>query len=307
MLDERQIEALQAVVTEGSFLGAARQLHLTPAAVTQRVKALEAAIGALVLVRGRHLRLTPQGQALLAYRQKADWLREDLLRSLDLDVQTYRGNKRWRHLRVAVNADSVATWFLPGVAQMLARHHLLLDVLIDDQDFTHEALRSGEVIGCVTTHRKALSGCVCEPLGVMRYRCMAHKDLLAKIQASSGKPTAHRLLQQPAVIFNRKDALQELFLEKYFGLRAVPYPKHFVPALDAFEQAIRLGLGWGMMPDIPQGRLADMTELEDVLPDAHIDVALYWQHWERQPPQAAALSQAVKTAAQLALRQTVVS
>ena len=310
MVDEKHIEALAAVVSEGSFQGAARRLRLTPAAVTQRIKALESEVGTLVVVRGKHLRLTPQGQALLAYQQKSELLQQELLRALNLDAQTYRGNKRWRTLRVAVNADSLATWFLPGVVTVLKEQHLLLDVVIDDQDYTHEALRAGEVMGCVTTLSEPMSGCLAEPLGVMRYRCMANAGLLEQIHTSAGKLSVHRLLTQPAVIFNRKDALQERFLELHFDLKAPSYPKHFVPALDAFEAAIRLGMGWGMVPDVPAGRLDDGSgelhgefcgELREVWSGSYVDVALYWQHWEKEPAHAAALTQAVKAAAQRVL------
>src|SRR5690606_679611 len=113
--------------------------------------------------------------------------------------------------------------------------------------YTQEALAKGEVLGCITTLSKPLRGCVAEPLGVMRYHALAHPDLLARCRLKSGKISVHKLLTLPAIIFNRKDAMQDRFLEKYFGLHNPSYPKYFVPALDAFERAIELGVGWGIV------------------------------------------------------------
>lgn len=304
MLDPKQVQALGAVTREGSFQAAARALSLTPAAITQRIKALEARIGAKVLVRGKGLRLTPHGQAILSYSQKSEWLEQELMRNLNLDSQTFRGRKQWRNLRVAINADSLATWFLPGVAEVLRQQHLLLDVVIDDQDHTHEALRTGEVIGCVTTLGDPIKGCLAEPLGTMRYRCLAQKELIQRASTAAGKLSIHRLLSEPAIIFNRKDALHDQFLQQHFELASAQYPKHFFPALDAFESAINLGLGWGMVPDTPNGSVARFDRsVKDVLPGAYVDVQLYWQHWEQEPAHAAALTRAVKAAAGQALIQ----
>lgn len=304
MIEDKLAKSLVTVVNEGSFQAAASVLNLTPAAVTQRIKALEAQIGARVLVRGKTLRLTPQGQAIVAFHHKNALLQDELLRTLNLDAQTYHGNKRWRTLRVAVNADSMASWFLPGVANTLMQQQLLLDVVIDDQDHTHEALRTGEVMGCVTTLADAMPGCLAEPLGVMRYRALATPEIIGRVQTSAGRVSVHRLLAQPAVIFNRKDAIHDRFLKQHFGLQAPAYPKHFVPALDAFEAAIGLGLGWGLVPDVlraPSHRKKQTQTLKEVMPACSLDVQLYWQHWQQEPPHAAALTQAVKTAARQGL------
>ena len=308
MIEDKLARSLVAVVNEGSFQAAARLLNLTPAAVTQRIKALEAQIGARVLVRGKHLRLTPQGQAIVAFHHKNELLQDELLRTLNLDARTYHGNKRWRTLRVAVNADSMASWFLSGVAEALMQQHLLLDVVIDDQDHTHEALRTGEVMGCVTTLAQAMPGCLAEPLGVMRYQALAAPVVLDRMLTPAAKLSVHRLLSQPAVIFNRKDAIHDRFLREYFDLQSPVYPKHFVPALDAFEQAITLGLGWGLVPEVlhaneGQTKIRHTNGLRQVLPDCHLDVQLYWQHWEQEPSHARALTEAVKAAAAACLRQ----
>ena len=295
MLDIRQLEALLAVLEQGSFGAAAERLHLTLAAVSLRVKALEETLGQRLLVRGKHLRATAAGQVLLAHARQLQLMEADLLASLPGHAPA--AGRDWQRLSVAVNADSVAAWFLPGVAPLLRQHRLLLDIVVDDQDHTHDALKNGEVSGCVTTLEQPLRGCVAEPLGVMRYRCVALPALAQRCRTPRGAVSPHRLLALPAVIFNRKDGLQDAFFERHFGLRQAAYPRHFVPATDAFMAALELGLGWGMVPEHELARRAGRPELVEVLPGATVDVMLYWQHWLREPVSAQRLTQAVKAAA----------
>ena len=296
MLDARQLEALAAVVEHRGFGPAAQALNLTLAAVSLRVKALEEHLGQRLLVRGKAVRATAAGQALVAHIKQLQLMEADLLTGLQGGAPA-RG-AAWQSLSVAINADSVASWFLPGVAPLLQRHHLLLEITIDDQDHTHDALKSGDVIGCVTTLAEPMRGCVAEPLGVMRYRCVAAPAVAQRCRTPRGAVSPHKLLAHPAIIFNRKDALQDAFLEKHFGLKQPHYPRHYAPAVDAFETAIELGLGWGM---VPEQHLQHRPGLVEVLPGAAVDVTLYWQHWAREPLSAQRLTQAVKAAAHAAL------
>ena len=292
MLDARQLEALAAVAEHGGFGPAARALSLTLPAVSLRIKALEEHLGQRLLVRGKSVRATAAGQALLAHVKQVRMMEADLLRAMP--GGTAKATARWQSLSVAINADSVASWFLPGVAALLQRHHLLLEIVIDDQDHTHDALKSGDVMGCVTTLAKAVRGCVAEPLGLMRYRCVATPEVVQRCRTARGTISAHRLLAQPAIIFNRKDALQDAFLQQQFGLRQPNYPRHFAPAVEAFETAIELGLGWGM---VPEQHLAKRPGLAELLPGTSVDVTLFWQHWAHESTSAQRLTEAVKRAA----------
>ena len=300
MLDAKQMEALAAVLEHGGFGPAARALNLTLAAISLRIKGMEAALGQRLLVRGKTVRATSAGQALLAHIKQLRMMEADLVGGLQ-GGRSPGAKPLWQSLSVAVNADSMASWFLPGVASALARHHLLLDVLIDDQDHTHESLKSGDVVGCVSTQPLPMRGCLAEPLGGMRYRCVASPAVVARCQTKSGAVSAHRLLATPAVIFNRKDGLQDAFLEQHFKLVAPRYPRHFLPAVDAFESALALGMGWGMVPEQYLADRPGKLPLHEMLPGSAVDVALYWHHWKREPLSAQRLTQAVKLAAQKVL------
>lgn len=293
MLDARQLDALAAVVEHGGFGPAAQALSLTLAAVSLRIKALEEQMGQRLLVRGKRVHVTAAGQALLAHVKQVRLMEADLLGELQGGAGA-RAGARWQSLSVAVNADSAASWFLPGVATVLKKHRMLLDIVIDDQDHTHDLLKSGDVMGCVSTMVEPMRGCVAEPLGVMRYRCMAAPEVAQRCRTPSGAVSPHKLLAWPAIIFNRKDALQDDFLAQHFGLQQPRYPRHFAPAIDAFETAITLGLGWGMVPEHHPAGHPGMVE---VLPGAAVDVTLYWHHWAREAPSAQRLTQAVKAAA----------
>jgi LysR family transcriptional regulator (chromosome initiation inhibitor) len=294
MLDGKQLEALAAVLEHGGFGLAAQALNLTLAAVSLRIKSLETSLGQRLLVRGKVVRATAAGQALLAHIKQVQLMEADLLSDT---ASQYGAAAQWQRLSVAVNADSLSSWLLPGVAPALARHHLLLDVVIDDQEHTHESLKSGDVVACVSTHPTPMRGCVAEPLGVMRYRCVGAPALVRKCQTRSGAVSPHRLLATPAVIFNRKDGLQDLFLSQQFGLQLPQYPRHFVPAVDAFESALVSGMGWGMVHELHLLARSGRLPLVEVLPGSSVDVPLYWHHWAREPLSAQRLTQAVKLAA----------
>ena len=299
MLDARQLEALAAVVEHGGFGPAAKALHLTLAAVSQRIKALESELGARLLVRGKTVHATAAGQALLAHVKQVRAMESDLLADMQgassVDGGAGGAARAWQTLAVAVNVDSVASWFLPGIAPLLKKQRLLLDIVIDDQDYTHAALKSGDVLGCVTTLARPLRGCLAEPLGRLHYHAVAAPALAKQCKDRQGKLSAHQLLAQPAVIFNRKDALSDAWLEQHFGLHQPPYPRHFAPSNEAYHTAIALGLGWGMVPahDLKTHGKA----YEELLPGVTVDVALYWQHWTRESPSAQRLTEAVKAAA----------
>ena len=297
MLDAKQLEALAAVIETGSFGAAAKALSLTLAAVSLRIKSLEDSMGQRLLVRGKKVAATPAGRSLLGHVRQVRLMESDLLGGLQGGGAGHAA--RLQSLSVAVNADSLSSWFLPGVAPALQQHQLLIDIVVDDQDHTHDSLKTGDVTGCVTTLAQAMRGCVAEPLGTMRYRCVAAPGLIAQW----GAALPHSMLHSPAVIFNRKDALQDAFLVQHFKLRNPLYPRHFVPSVDAFEMALELGMGWGMVPDLLLSRRSHRAALQEVLPGSAVDVMLYWQRWTRESVAAQRLTRAVKDAAHTQLLQ----
>ena len=295
-LDPKQLDALIAVAEHASFSKAAVTLRLTLAAVSLRVSALEESLGQRLLVRGKRATPTPNGAKLLAHVRQVRLMEADVVQELQGHGETSAG-KAMQALSVAVNADSLSAWFLSGVASNLKRHRLVLEVMIDDQDHTLEALKQGQVVGCVTTATQSIAGCAAVALGVMRYRCVASAAQRDKWLTPAGNVSLHRMLASPAVVFNRKDGLQDAFLRQHFELTHAAYPRHFMPAIDAFELAIAQGLGWGMVPELMLGERAKAMGLVEVFDDKPIEVPLVWQHWLKESSAAKRLTQAVVAAA----------
>lgn len=292
-LDSRQCEAVLAVIDSGSFEQAATMLHLTPSAVSQRVRALEAFVGSPLVVRTRPCRATPAGQRLLQHLRR--------VQSMEDDLQADFAGEQSAPLSVAIalNNDTLASWFLPALAPFVIREQILLDLTLDDQDHTYTLLEAGLALGCISTEAQPMRGCRVEPLGAMRYRCMASPAFRTQWFAKGMTRTA--VQKAPVVVFDRKDRLQADFLLKHYGLPDDAYPKHFVPASAPCMQAIVLGIGWGMLPELQMRELQKKGALVDIAPARPADVHLFWHGWKVQSPRMERLSRTLVQAARQVL------
>lgn len=293
-LDPRQCEAVLAVIESGSFEQAAADLHLTPSAVSQRVRALETFLGTPLIVRTRPCRATPAAQRLLQYLKRVQSLEDDLRAEFAGEQAAPQS------ISLALNNDSLASWFLPVLAPFAIAEQVLLDLILDDQDHTYSLLETGRALGCISTESQPMRGCGVEPLGAMRYRCMAAPEFRARWFARG--MTRAAVGKAPVIVFDRKDRLQADFVLKHFGLPEGSYPRHYVPASDPYMQAIVHGLGWGMLPELQMGSLRERGLLIDLAPSRPIDVALYWHAWKVQSPRMERLSRALVAEARKLLK-----
>lgn len=272
MLDYASLAALAAVVREGSFERAARALNVTPSAVSQRVRLLEERVGCALVVRGQPCRATDMGRRLCRHVDRVRLLEQELYEALpklstDEPVRV--------SLPIAVNADSLATWFAPALAAFAAEAPVLMDVAIDDQDHTSEWLRSGRVLAAVTAADRPAVGCNSRPLGAMRYVAAASPSFMHRHFA--GGVGADSLARAPSLIFNAKDELQARWAVRLCG-RHVELPRHTLPSPQAFVTATLAGMGWGLHPEsmiAPHFRDGSLVEL---VPDTPLDVPLHWQY-----------------------------
>jgi LysR family transcriptional regulator (chromosome initiation inhibitor) len=272
MLDYASLQALAAVVREGSFERAARRLHVTPSAVSQRIKQLEERTGMVLVLRGPPCTGTEMGRKLCLHVEQVELLEHALRRSHPALVTDAPAQAPT--LRVAVNADSLDTWFLDATAAFTAGGPELLDLSIDDQDETAQRLREGEVLAAITSKSAPIAGCNSWPLGAMRYRAAASPTFVAQHLAQG--LSAQALAQAPALTFNRKDKLQEQWLAQQGLAGRAPAPTHFLPSTTSFVRACEAGVGWGMHPEaLIAGALAQGT-LVELRPGAPLDVPLHW-------------------------------
>jgi LysR family transcriptional regulator, chromosome initiation inhibitor len=306
---------LAVVIDEGTFDAAARRLRLTPSAVSQRVKSLEQQLGRVLVVRSKPARATEAGAAVVRLSRQIGLLEHDALAAFGVEAEP----RRPVSVALAVNADSLGTWFLPALARVAKRHPVVFDLHRDDQDFTAGLLETGTVMGAVTSQATPVAGCVVRPLGVMRYTPVATPAFAARwsLRLAGGGPVrhadaaAHRpsdarpepaaaLAAAPVVDFDRRDDLQRDHLAAK-GVDPDAPPRHYVPASNDFAVAVKLGLGWGMLPGSQSEAGLQHGELVALAGDP-IDVALYWQQWNLRSTLLDAIAEALATAAQRVLR-----
>ncbi|MCP2163512.1 LysR family transcriptional regulator ArgP [Goodfellowiella coeruleoviolacea] len=285
------VRTLVAAVDQGTFDAAARALHLTPSAVSQRIKLLEQRIGRVLLIRSKPVRLTESGEVVARYARQLALLTGDVLADLGM-VEAGQPST----VSIAVNADSLATWFLDALRLDPDELPIRFELRREDQDHTAELLRQGLVMAAVTSSARPVQGCTARPLGRMRYHAMASPDFAARWLAHG--PLHQVLATAPVVVFDHKDDLQDRFLRELTGRRATGGVRHVVPESAVFCQAVVNGLGWGMLPTTQVEALLAAGALVDLAPDRPVDVPLHWQHWKLDsPPLAAVTASVVRTAA----------
>jgi LysR family transcriptional regulator (chromosome initiation inhibitor) len=292
-----QVRTLLAVVDEGTFDAAASALHVTPSAVSQRIKALEQRIGQVLLLRTKPVQLTEGGRLVVRFARQLARLEQDVREQLGM-----AGSTQIPRVPVAVNSDSLATWFLPALARVPADLRICFDLHREDQDRTARLLREGLVMAAVTSSPDPVPGCSVRPLGRMRYLPVASPGFVARwLPASSGKPLRQMLPQVPVVTFDRHDDLQDRFVRRIARGRTAGPVRHRVPASEAFVEAVVAGMGWGMVPRPQAEARLRAGALVDLDPRHPIDVPLFWQQWKLDSPALSALADAVLATAAEAL------
>lgn len=290
-----QLRTFAAVVQQGTFDSAARELNITPSAVSQRIKALEQSAGRILVQRTSPVEATGAGEVLLRLARQMALLEREALQELGLDGLPGESAP----VSLVVNADSLATWFLRVFDRLTPEDGMLLEIHREDEQHSTALLRSGVVMAAVTAIPEPVQGCSAAPLGSMRYRAVAARALVER-WAAAGDPLP-LLVNAPVVVFDRKDDLQDRYFQSFVG-EELRSQRHYVPSSAEFAAAIRAGLGWGLLPE--QQCLADIAGggLVELAPAAHLDVPLYWQRWRVSSRVLDHLSAVVAEAARAGLR-----
>lgn len=294
------LECLAAIVEEGGFQKAAGRLSITQSAVSQRLRSLETQAGTILIVRGRPLRPTSAGRLLLKHAMQMRLLHADLEHDMrDLSPGAAGGAREEDRVSIAVNADSIATWALPAF-DLLVQRGLPLEIITDDQDFTQEWLREGQVHGCVTTLKQALRGCKVVSLGAMIYVAVANKVTIERFCPGGLSP--HNFRNIPFVAFNRKDDLQAEFISRAFHLKRVHLNQCFVPSSEGQVRGALAGWGASVVPELLVRPLLASGRLINLTPTAALRVNLYWHCWNLDSDVLNALTTALVTSAASALK-----
>ncbi|HAX21073.1 MAG TPA: transcriptional regulator ArgP [Hydrogenophaga sp.] len=299
MLDRDQLETFATVVEQQSFDRAATVLSITRGAVSQRIKALEESLSTVLVKRERPVAATHAGEVLLRHVKALRILEGSALQELTPTAKPHAPVS----LAIAVNADSLATWFPEVLKELLLGQLVALEVIADDQDHTSALLARGDVIGCVSTSAKPADGFVAECLGAMEYRCYA-TPAFATSHFPNGLTVA-AALGAPAVLYNRKDSLHDDFLKRRFGFAVERYARHYLPSPVALLEGVVMGAGYGLIPTWQAVPMAEAGQLVDICPSDKQMVNLFWHHWEYQPPMANEITALIVKVARRSLEPTV--
>lgn len=296
MLDYLSLSAVAAVAREGSFEKAAAVLGVTPSAVSQRIKGVEDRLGAVLLVRGSPCRPTEIGARLCAHLERVRLLESDFADTLPGLTSSVAGAAT---IRIAVNADSLGTWFPCAAVAFTADTGGLLDLVLDDEGHTAGRLQTGDVLAAVTADPEPVTGCRTHPLGQMAYGAVASPAFIAA--HFGGEPDARRWDEVPMLRFDRRDTLQFRWAEQIVG-RAISSPTHWIPSTQGMLDMTLAGLGWSMVPILLGQPLIDQGRLVELEPGKRLRVPLYWQRARLGARLLDRLTEAVRTTARQELQ-----
>lgn len=284
MFDYKQLEALEMIVLAGSFDGAARRLHLTQSAISQRIRQLEERFGGVLLVRENPVRPTPAGERLLAHVRA--------VRRLEAEIGPDAADRTgWLPVRIGVNADSLAVGLFDALAPVTCSEHLLLECVVDDEAWTLGLLKAGEVVGCISTQADEIPGCSVKPLGAMRYTLVATPEFVSRwFAAGVNKET---LLNAPAVVSGKPDSLHRRWLREHFALEEGAYPCHVIAESHTLFAAALSGIAYAIVPHQQAAQALIDGKLVELFADESIVVPLFWQHQARSSAAVEKLGQAI--------------
>lgn len=295
MLPYEELLAAATVAQAGGFARAAAELHITQSAVSQRIRKLEDSLGQLVLSRTNPPRLTALGRRLVQHLHEVRRLEEEIE---PLNGSSQHASPRNVVLTIGVNADSLATWVLDALDKFARTERVRLEFIVEDEDYTLELLRKGEVVGCVTTARDTIQGGDVEFLGALKYVCVCTPRFKREHFGRHKCNVAEELLAAPCISFSRKDDLNERFLERVFGTKSPSLCAHFVGSNQSYNEALLKGWGWGLAPKCQVESFVRRKRLINLIPAEPELVKLYWHQWRRRTALEARLADAVSQGAQ---------
>jgi len=289
-IDPVALRTLATAVRLGTFESAARELHVTPSAVSQRIKALETRVGRVLVHRVKPLEPTEAGHVLMRLAAQTELLEREAFAELVGEPGDQADDAPYAAVPLAVNSDALYTWLVDALVAVQAEHRVTFELIREDQSRTAERLRRGEVMAAVTSDPRPVPGCQVVRLGRMRYVAVATPSYVAAHLPDGATPAA--LERAPMISFDRTDTLQTDFLRKVTRRHLAP-PTTWIPSVHEFDSAVRRGMGWGLLieqhalDDIERGRLIELA------PGRFVDVPLYWQHWRLGSPLMADLTDGV--------------
>lgn len=271
-LDYKLLHALDVIVSQQSFDKAAKFLNISQSAISQRIKQLEQNIAQPVLIRSQPLQTTEIGQKLLRHFRQVRQLEFDLVKEISPEDQ-----ESVLAVSIAVNADTLANWFIPALAPLLKRYSIELDLQVADETNTQELLKRGEVFAALSTQKESFTGCKVVPIGVVSYILCASPDFEA--QYFSKGLTQASLQKAPGVEFDQRDTMHADFIEQHYQVKSGNYPCHRLRSSEAFVDMVVQGVAYCLLPEFQAASYLTKGKIIDLAPDKHLPRPLYWHSW----------------------------
>lgn len=267
------LKALEAVCSCGSFQKAAVQLRITQSAVTQRIQQLEDQAGSMVMTRTNPPHLTEVGEKLMKFTKQYIALESELLDSINNTTSPHT-----QKISIALNYDSMSSWFLPTIKEVLKRKSVLIECVLQHEKRTIDALRAGKVGLAISSDPKPIVGGEAVKIGTLRYLCVGTKSIKGVLSRSKG--LKHFFQTAPTVFFSNDDYVCEQFY-RGFSLESAQLPHHIIPSNAELYELIRSGLCYGLAPE-PQAR-EDLKRgaLINLSPKHEVHVDLYLHYWRQ--------------------------
>ncbi len=269
MFDYKLLEAFATVIREGGFERAAREIHITQSAVSQRIKHLEEQFGQVLLQRTTPPKPTSAGKNVLKLYNQVRHLEDDLKGILEPDERN-----SFTTIPVGINADTLDTWFYEAIRPFLEQERVVLDLFVDDQERTHRFLRDGKVLGCISTRSSAIQGCRIEYIGEVAYGLYCSNTFAEKWFPDGLE--LERLTQAPILCFTRDDELNNKIFQQIFGILPEHQPTNYIPSAVMFTDLIKGGMAYGVLPEQQSRNLLRKGGVVDLAPQEKVKVQLYW-------------------------------
>jgi len=270
--DYKLLAALAQVIELQSFDLAAKKLFISQSAISQRIKALEEHVGQPVLIRNQPIIATEAGEQLLSHYKKVMQLEHELVPILSPDKPI-----KPIKISLAVNADSIATWFIEAITPILKEHLIELDLITEHEERTIDQLRRGLAIGAVSVMEKPLKGYRSFKLGNMEYCLVASKNFQQKYFPDGVNQSS--LKMAPAISYDHKDDMHVRYISKHFDLAANQYYCHSVRSPEAFVKLVKQGVAYCLVPKLQIEQTLASGELINLCPDKELVETLYWHSW----------------------------
>jgi len=271
-LDYKLLQSLDAIIAEQSFDGASKRLNITQSAISQRIKQLEEQCTQPVLVRGTPLKVTDLGAKLLNHYQQVIQLETDLL--VDINPEKSLAPVT---IAIALNADSIASWFIPAIADVLKIHNIELDLHVINESISHELIKDGKAFAAISDKPTGSPKTKVTPIGNIVYKLCAHPSFRDK-HFPNGL-NADSLSSAPGINYDHMDNMHYNYIEQHFGLTKGEYPCHRVRSAEGLLNLALNGVAYSLFPEPQIKQYLASGELIDIAPKLHLSQPLFWHSW----------------------------